>query len=75
MPILSIKAQRKIIFSQSESLFFYSLFSFIFKIPKGHVWLLGDNPNYSKDSRDYGPVPYGLIRGRACFKVRLHVAL
>lgn len=40
-----------------------------FKIPKGHVWLLGDNPNYSKDSRDYGPVPYGLIRGRACFKL------
>lgn len=57
-------------FSQSESLFFYGLFSFIPKIPKGHVWLLGDNPNYSKDSRDYGPVPYGLIRGRACFKVR-----
>ena len=64
-------AHRKIIFSQSESLFVMVLFSFISKIPKGHVWLLGDNPNYSKDSRDYGPVPYGLIRGRAYFKVRL----
>ena len=40
------------------------------KIPKGHLWLLGDNPKYSKDSRDYGPVPYGLIQGRVCFKVR-----
>ncbi|KAL9956044.1 hypothetical protein ACROYT_G037463 [Oculina patagonica] len=40
-----------------------------FKIPRGHVWLLGDNPDCSKDSRDYGPVPYGLIRGRAFFKV------
>ncbi|PFX31637.1 Mitochondrial inner membrane protease subunit 1 [Stylophora pistillata] len=40
-----------------------------FKIPKGHLWLLGDNFEYSKDSRDFGPVPYGLIRGRVCFKV------
>ena len=40
------------------------------KIPKGHVWLLGDNPDCSKDSRHFGPVPYGLIRGRACLKVR-----
>lgn len=40
-----------------------------FEIPKGHLWLLGDNPKYSKDSRDYGPVPYGLIQGRVCFKV------
>lgn len=40
-----------------------------FKIPKGHVWLLGDNPNWSRDSRHFGAVPYGLIRGRACFKV------
>lgn len=39
------------------------------KIPKGHVWLLGDNPNWSKDSRHFGAVPYGLIRGRAWFKV------
>ncbi|KXJ23196.1 Mitochondrial inner membrane protease subunit 1 [Exaiptasia diaphana] len=39
------------------------------KVPKGHVWLLGDNPDDSRDSRDYGPVPYGLITGRVCFKV------
>ena len=43
---------------------------FFLKIPKGHVWLLGDNPDCSKDSRHFGPVPYGLIRGRACLKVR-----
>ena len=24
-------------------------------IPPGHVWLLGDNPDNSKDSRQYGP--------------------
>eukprot|EP00112_Aurelia_sp_Birch-Aquarium-sp1_P003928 Seg1445.9 transcript_id=Seg1445.9/GoldUCD/mRNA.D3Y31 product="Mitochondrial inner membrane protease subunit 1" protein_id=Seg1445.9/GoldUCD/D3Y31 len=39
------------------------------KIPKGHVWLLGDNSENSTDSRAYGPVPYGLIRGRICFRV------
>ncbi|KAM3855590.1 mitochondrial inner membrane protease subunit 1 isoform 2-T2 [Vipera latastei] len=38
-------------------------------VPKGHVWLEGDNLKNSTDSRCYGPVPYGLIRGRICFKL------
>ncbi|XP_061466534.1 mitochondrial inner membrane protease subunit 1 isoform X1 [Rhineura floridana] len=38
-------------------------------VPKGHVWLEGDNLRNSTDSRCYGPVPYGLIRGRICFKL------
>ncbi|KAJ6665116.1 hypothetical protein lerEdw1_005347 [Lerista edwardsae] len=38
-------------------------------VPKGHVWLEGDNLRNSTDSRCYGPVPYGLIKGRICFKV------
>ncbi|EGN92086.1 hypothetical protein SERLA73DRAFT_26797, partial [Serpula lacrymans var. lacrymans S7.3] len=33
-------------------------------IPKGHVWLAGDNAAVSTDSRDYGPVSMALIRGR-----------
>ncbi|CAG2179649.1 unnamed protein product [Oppiella nova] len=38
-------------------------------IPRGHVWLTGDNTNYSTDSRDWGPIPIGLIVGKAVLKI------
>ncbi|XP_028813034.1 mitochondrial inner membrane protease subunit 1 [Denticeps clupeoides] len=38
-------------------------------VPKGHVWLEGDNLQNSADSRSYGPVPYALIQGRVCIKL------
>ena len=38
-------------------------------VPRGHVWLEGDNKMNSSDSRNYGPVPYGLLRGRVCLKI------
>ncbi|KAL9612369.1 MAG: hypothetical protein Q9167_003009 [Letrouitia subvulpina] len=34
------------------------------QVPRGHVWLEGDNLTESRDSRMYGPVPMGLIRGK-----------
>nr|XP_043634423.1 mitochondrial inner membrane protease subunit 2-like [Erigeron canadensis] len=34
------------------------------KIPEGHCWVEGDNPSDSMDSRSFGPIPLGLIRGR-----------
>ncbi|XP_029411063.1 mitochondrial inner membrane protease subunit 1 isoform X3 [Nannospalax galili] len=40
------------------------------KVPRGHVWLEGDNLQNSTDSRYYGPIPYGLIRGRIFFKLQ-----
>ncbi|TVU04280.1 hypothetical protein EJB05_50134 [Eragrostis curvula] len=35
------------------------------QIPEGHCWVEGDNASLSWDSRDYGPVPLGLMQGRA----------
>lgn len=42
------------------------------QIPQGMVWLEGDNPFNSTDSRSYGPVPLALVRGLVSFKVRPH---
>lgn len=38
-------------------------------VPKGHVWLEGDNSENSIDSRTYGPVPMGLIQSRAACRL------
>ncbi|XP_047989767.1 mitochondrial inner membrane protease subunit 1 [Leguminivora glycinivorella] len=38
-------------------------------VPRGHVWLEGDNASNSSDSRVYGPVPQGLIRSRVLCRV------
>lgn len=38
-------------------------------VPKGHVWIQGDNIYASKDSRQHGPIPYGLILGKAFCRV------
>ncbi|KAH7306991.1 hypothetical protein KP509_22G041200 [Ceratopteris richardii] len=38
-------------------------------IPKGHVWLQGDDPYKSRDSRHYGPVPYALLQGKVQLRI------
>ncbi|KAB8115884.1 hypothetical protein EE612_056683 [Oryza sativa] len=38
-------------------------------VPKGHVWVQGDNIYASRDSRQFGPVPYGLITGKIFCRV------
>ena len=38
-------------------------------IPDGHIWMEGDNPWNSSDSRTYGPVPASLIVGRVLLRI------
>ena len=38
-------------------------------VPPGCVWLLGDNRRNSTDSRIYGPVPTGIVKGRVVLRV------
>ena len=37
-------------------------------IPGGDVVVRGDNPNVSRDSRHFGPVPRSLVLGRAFYR-------
>lgn len=39
-------------------------------VPAGHFWAGGDNAAWSRDSREYGPVPMALMKGRLVAKVR-----
>lgn len=39
------------------------------KVPKGYLWVTGDNLSNSVDSRDYGPVPLGLVRGKIVARI------
>lgn len=34
------------------------------QVPAGHVYVLGDNGNFSRDSREFGPVPFGQVLRR-----------
>ena len=38
-------------------------------VPDGHIWVEGDNPWNSSDSRNYGPVPASSIVGRVVLRV------
>lgn len=39
------------------------------QVPKGHMWTTGDNLPHSLDSRAYGPVPLGLVKGKVLAKL------
>ncbi|KAH6648988.1 peptidase S24/S26A/S26B/S26C [Truncatella angustata] len=39
------------------------------QVPQGHCYIVGDNLPWSRDSRDYGPLPLALIRGKVVAKV------
>jgi signal peptidase I len=37
------------------------------KIPKGYIWVMGDNRTQSQDSRWFGPIPLSTVHGQAFF--------
>ncbi|KAG9246075.1 signal peptidase-like protein I, partial [Calycina marina] len=39
------------------------------QVPQGHCWVVGDNLEYSRDSRHFGPIPLALIKGKIVAKV------
>ncbi|KAF1918416.1 peptidase S24/S26A/S26B/S26C [Ampelomyces quisqualis] len=36
----------------------------VIQVPEGHCWLAGDNLEWSRDSRLFGPVPLGLVKAK-----------
>lgn len=36
----------------------------VLRVPEGHCWLAGDNLEWSRDSRVFGPVPLNLVKGK-----------
>ena len=38
-------------------------------VPKGHIWVEGDNPLCSIDSRHYGPLPLSNVRGKILYRL------
>ncbi|CAN0292674.1 unnamed protein product, partial [Discosporangium mesarthrocarpum] len=36
---------------------------------QGHIWLEGDNPSNSIDSRRYGSVPQALVLGKVALRL------
>ena len=58
----SIQICKRIIHLENEEI--YNI-----KIPKNHVWIEGDNKDNSFDSRNHGPIPTSLIKGRVIFSL------
>ncbi|KAF2710097.1 LexA/Signal peptidase [Pleomassaria siparia CBS 279.74] len=36
----------------------------VFRVPEGHCWVAGDNLEWSRDSRIFGPLPLALVTGK-----------
>ncbi|KAF2748703.1 LexA/Signal peptidase [Sporormia fimetaria CBS 119925] len=34
------------------------------RVPEGHCWVVGDNMEWSRDSRNFGPLPLNLVSGK-----------
>lgn len=36
----------------------------VVQVPEGHCWIAGDNLEWSRDSRLFGPLPLGLVKAK-----------
>jgi inner membrane protease subunit 1 len=36
----------------------------VIQVPEGHCWVAGDNLEWSRDSRVFGPLPLGLVKAK-----------
>lgn len=45
-----------------------SQITYPYRVPEGHIWVMGDNRTSSADSRAFGSVPVSSVQGRAIFK-------
>lgn len=36
----------------------------VIRVPEGHCWVEGDNLEWSRDSRLFGPLPLGLVKSK-----------
>ena len=41
-------------------------------VPRGHLWVEGDNEHASKDSNNFGPIAAALVEARVAFKLLPH---
>lgn len=42
------------------------------QVPQGHCYIVGDNLPWSRDSRDYGPLPLALVHGKVIAKIEFN---
>lgn len=42
--------------------------SYPYRVPAGHIWVMGDNRTASQDSRFFGSVPISSVQGHAIFR-------
>jgi len=43
--------------------------AWLVQVPEGHCWVAGDNLEWSRDSRHFGPLPLALVKGKVLFKI------
>ena len=60
---------------KNAQILFKNINNYFLKVPYGYVYLIGENLDDSKDSREYGALPYGLLKSRVLLKVVLEIKL